>query len=262
MAGIVLGITVLVRSTLLLFPLFVFAYLATNDRRAGKGIMKSATNALVMTSAMAIFMLPWIARNHSLVDRLVPTTSVQGIAAHAGLYICKNLTFRTGMQQLDRAAARERTQIATDLGLVHSGRYYRYFNETSDELIFSNFLLRSVIHEYSTNPTLFARCVARNTLNFWFAGKDWRSTAFNVIVQLPLLFLAAVGARRALQSNHNAVLDVTLLLVVYLMALHVPILAQARYSVPLIPYLSILASFGVFGLCNRVESGRRYAQDP
>ena len=36
-----------------------------------------------------------------------------------------------------------------------------------------------------------------------------------------------------------------LLLIAYLMSLHAPILAQARYSVPLIPFVSLLACYGL-----------------
>ena len=51
----------------------------------------------------------------------------------------------------------------------------------------------------------------------------------------------------------NAVAPV-LLLIAYLVAVSVVVLAQARYSVPLIPFLSILACIAVDGIRRTVGS--------
>jgi hypothetical protein len=82
-----------------------------------------------------------------------------------------------------------------------------------------------------------------NLFNFWFAGKTWMSTAMNVVVQLPYLLLAAIGAVRCARNKQFLLIGPLVTFILYVMAVHVPILAQARYSAPLIPFLSILACF-------------------
>ena len=70
---------------------------------------------------MSAVMSPWIVRNYLLTGRFVPTTSVQGVAAHAGQFICKRLTFGNDFAQLNTEAAAERTKLAADLGYPSTG---------------------------------------------------------------------------------------------------------------------------------------------
>jgi hypothetical protein len=82
--------------------------------------------------------------------------------------------------------------------------------------------------------------------NIWFAGKSWESTGMNVLVQLPYLILAVIGTVVCVRNQCLRAIGPFVLFTVYVVAVHVPILAQARYSVPLIPFLSILASIALF----------------
>jgi 4-amino-4-deoxy-L-arabinose transferase-like glycosyltransferase len=251
LAGVALGGIVLVRSTLLLFPVFLLAYLLFADRRISSFVRNGASVAL-MTSITLAILSPWIIRNYMLVGRFVPTTSVQGISAHAGQYICKNLTFDTAFSDLDTAAAVERTEIASALGYSYKGGwYYQYFFTPEDEISFSNHLLTRVLTEYAGSPQVLAGCVAKNVFNFWFAGKNWRATANNLLLQFPFLLLAAIGAALAWRHGKQHVVAPMLLIGLYLMAVHIPVLAQARYSVPLIPFLSIFFVYAASQLLPR-----------
>ena len=49
------------------------------------------------------------------------------------------------------------------------------------------------------------------------------------------------------------------LLIAYVEAVHLPILAQARYSVPLIPFVSLLAAIGLVAVWARVNESRALA---
>ena len=63
----------------------------------------------------------------------------------------------------------------------------------------------------------------------------------NLVVQLPYLVLAILGTVLSVRNNRIRLVAPLALLIIYYVAVYVPILAQARYSVPLIPFLSILA---------------------
>jgi hypothetical protein len=63
----------------------------------------------------------------------------------------------------------------------------------------------------------------------------------NLIVQLPYIILASIGAVLAVRSNKLKLIAPLGLFIISYVAVYVPILAQARYSVPLMPFVSILA---------------------
>jgi 4-amino-4-deoxy-L-arabinose transferase-like glycosyltransferase len=242
LTGAVLGLTVLVRSTPMLFPVFLLGYLLVLERHRTPPLA-ICRNVAVVVLAMFAVLSPWIIRNYGLTRKFVPTASVLGISAHAGEYICAHRSEDRPFYLLDRDAAQERTRVAAALGYpIEDGYYYQSFYSTEHELKFSGYLAHQVFRDYARNPLFCAKCMALNVFNFWFTGKTAASTAANVLVQLPYLILAGFGVLLSVRRKQFALIGPMVLFIVYVMAVHVPILAQARYSVPLIPLLSILAS--------------------
>jgi len=77
--GLALGIVVQIRSTPMVFPVFLFVYLcltATGTRER----LRVALNVAILTLGMLIVMAPWTIRNYLLVHEFVPTATVQGLA--------------------------------------------------------------------------------------------------------------------------------------------------------------------------------------
>ncbi len=244
LAGGLLGLAVLVRSTPVLFPVFLLGYaffVAKNWRERRERFVNVGLLALTMFAVMT----PWIVRNYTLVNEFVPTASVQGVSAHAGQYICKNISFDNGFHKLDLAGSRERAKLAEQLGYKFKDDYYQYFYSSADEVAFNKSLWRRVVNEYREEPSLFIKCTTANLVNFWFAGKSWRVTWINVIVQLPYLVLAIMGAFFVIRRGRGASILPLILLLVYVVSVHAPIAAQARYSIPLVPFLAILAGIAI-----------------
>ena len=246
-AGAVLGITVLVRSTPMIFPVFLLGYLLLVEGRRIPRLV-ACRNVALMIVAMFAVVSPWIIRNFSLTGKFVPTASVLGISVHAGEYICAHRSDGPPWFMLDHAAAMERGQLATQLGYPFKNGYYQVFYHSEDELKFSKFLTQRVLGEYEQSPLLCVKCVTYNLFNFWFAGKTGKSTLMNVVVQLPYMILAVAGGVLCVKTGRAKVLGPMALFVLYVYAVYVPILAQARYSVPLIPFLSILGALPLLGL--------------
>jgi 4-amino-4-deoxy-L-arabinose transferase-like glycosyltransferase len=244
LAGLLLGAVVLIRSTPLLFPIVVFAILMVTASSMKERLQQSG-NVVVMILTMILVMTPWIVRNYQLVNEIVPTSSVQGVAAQTGQYICEHLSFDNGFEVLDQRAARERNALASDHGYEYVSKYYQYFYTPEDELRFNGMLMRQVVDKYRDDPLLYARCVTTNAFNFWFSGKSWTVTWLNVLVQLPLLVLAAAGAVSMWRQGRIRQIAVIGMFILYVYGLHAAIHAQVRYSIPLIPFLAILASITV-----------------
>lgn len=249
-SGIVLGLAVLVRSTPILLPIVLLAYLFVYHRQ-GRRATRNITYAGVLVVVMSVVISPWVIRNFALTGKLVPTASVVGVSAQTGLYISTHHS--SDSHRVDREAAEERNQLAYELGLPFKSGYYQYFYASGDELKFSDFLLKRVMHEYAMHPTLFLRIASLNLFNFWCGGKAAGSIVLNAIIQFPYVVFAIIGIVASVGQRRFYVIAPLVLLITYIAAISVPILAQARYSVPIIPFLAILASYGVASVRDRFQ---------
>jgi hypothetical protein len=252
-AGLVLGVVVLVRSTPLLFPVFLLAYMFLTASGA-RNRLKLASNIGVLLLGMAIVMSPWVTRNYLLVHEFVPTSTVQGIAAQEGLYTCQHLSFERDFRPVQQEAALERNESARRLEVPFVGYYYQYFYTPQDEVAFNKSLLRRVGMEYGKSPTLLARCVGKNLLNFWFLGKTWQSTWLNALIQVPLLGLALSGIHVLWKRGLLRKVGIMLTFIIYLVTVHAPIIAHARHSIPVVPFLTILASVSLVSIWHRYKT--------
>jgi 4-amino-4-deoxy-L-arabinose transferase-like glycosyltransferase len=261
-AGAALGLTVLVRSTPIVFPLFLFAFCVLGTRRNSSAVKKIFLNMAVFVAAMLLVISPWIIRNMRLTGHFVPTASVLGISAHAGQYICEHIGEGRPWFLLDREASRERGAMAAELGyrLKPGEVYYQVFYNPQDELTFSSYLFRKVVDTYRASPSLCLKCMSLNLANFWIAGKSWQSRVLNGIVQVPILVCAVWGLVISLRSGKR-LSWLLFLFIGYSVAVCVPILAQARYSVPLLPMVSALVATALGTIWDRHRSGRVVAND-
>jgi hypothetical protein len=250
LSGVVLGITVLVRSTPMLFP-FLFAPWFIFHAPGARGRLTAFRQLAWVVLAMAFVLTPWTIRNYRLVGRVVPTASVMGISAQAGQYINEHLFDGRPFWILDREASRIRSQEAMRLGIPFEGgadSYYQMFYKSRDEIRFSDELLHQTVTKYRQDPGLYLRVCAQNALNFWIAGKTWLATGLNAIIQIPLLVFALLGVKLLFRRGRRQVLIMLLVLMSGILAIHIAVLAQARYSIPLMPFVSVLACIGAVGL--------------
>ncbi len=229
------------RGSPLVFPAFLLGYFLLTATTVAERL-RSMLNIGVLILGMAAVMAPWVARNYLLAERLVLTGTVQGTSAQEGQFTCQRLAPGQEFFQLQNAAAMERNDVARQIGGPFKGYYYQYFYSVRDEMTFNDRLLAGVAANYRNDPMLLARCVGQNLLfNFWFLGKTWRATSLNALVQLPLLAFALGGAyllwKRGLARRMALIVGFTACIV----AVHVLVIAHARHSVQVVPFLSILA---------------------
>jgi 4-amino-4-deoxy-L-arabinose transferase-like glycosyltransferase len=241
-AGLLLGVAVLVRSEVLLFPLLLLVYLLLAVRGWVEG-RKVVERIAVLALGAVVVISPWITRNYVLVHEFVPTATVAGVAAQEGLYTCENAAPAEPFVEGQTRAGLERAELATQLGMPFIGPYYQLFYTPHDEIAFNHALLNHVSTEYRSHPALLARCAAKNLFfNFWFLGKGRQSTLLNVIVQAPLLGLALGGVAVLRKRGLLRKAGIVLLYILYIPAVHAPIIAHARHSMLIVPFLATLAA--------------------
>ena len=240
LAGALLGSAVLVKSTPILFPVFLLGYLLLADR---KHAWAASGRIALMIAALFTVLSPWIIRNYSLTGKIIPTASVLGVSAQAGQYMCEHRSSGEPLRQIDREAAYERDDLARALGYKFKTDdfYYQTFYATADEISFSNYLFARVKEKYVQDPLLCLKCVSSNLIWFWTAGKNEEETIANALVQLPYLMLGIAGVLLSLRGGTQKVIAPMAVFAVYIVCVCMPILAQARYSMPLIPFISIFA---------------------
>lgn len=255
LAGLMLGVTCSVRSTALLFPVFMPLYFWFVERpRPALPAMAGRLCALFLGTL--IVLTPWMIRNYRLVGAPVATASVSGTAAHAGQYICEHQTLHNEYQELDSESAAVRVDMAHRQGYQFAWDYYLYFYDPRDEMRFNDWLQHQVMQKYARDPALFARCLALNGFYFWFAGTTWSATLWNAGVQLPYLLLAILGVMACVRAGIGDRIALVVLFCLYSMLVYLPIHAQARYSVPLVPLLALLAAVGFGGRLDALSAQR------
>ncbi|HZP07516.1 MAG TPA: glycosyltransferase family 39 protein [Terracidiphilus sp.] len=252
-AGLALGVVVQVRSTPLVFPFFLFIFLFFSTR----GVTERARaffHVTVLILGMTVVMVPWLVRNYKLVHHLVPTATVQGVALQEGQYTCENLSFENNFYALQKRAGLIRADIAAQLGLPFDGAYYyQVFFTPKDEWTFNQTLFARGKKEYAQHPALLPTCACKNLFNFWFLGKTWHATWLNMVVQVPLLVLAVTGFFLLWRRGQLRRIGPILAFIVCIEAVDLPIIAHARHSVPLVPFLAIPASLAALSLWSKCQ---------
>jgi 4-amino-4-deoxy-L-arabinose transferase-like glycosyltransferase len=241
-AGLALGVAVMVRSQILLFaPLLLVVLLVI--ARGWLERRKVVARFAVLTLGAGVVMSPWIIRNYVLVHQFVPSATVAGIAAQEGLYTCENAASEESFSLRQTRAGFERAEFATRLGKPFIGPYYQLFYTPQDEIAFNQALLRYVSTEYRSHPELLAKCAAKNLFfNFWFLGKTPRSILLNVVIQAPLIGLALGGVALLWKRGLLGKAGIVLLYILYIPVIQSPIIAHARHSMLIFPFLAILAA--------------------
>jgi hypothetical protein len=250
LSGAALGATLLVRSTPLLFPVLLFGYFVFVNRQNGN-LLALSRNFGVLILTMGLVISPWVIRNYRLTEKFVPTASVLGVAAQTGLYFSQHT--QIGNVRMDWQAAMERNTLAEEFGRPFRPGYYQYFYSSADELGFSQYLSRKVTDQYKTFPLLFLKTLGLNLVKFWCGGKTGSSVLMNAIVQVPFLGLAIAGVVFCVKGGRAKAVAPLVLLCVYSVGVSIPILAQARYATPLIPFMSILVMIAVLALKQMLE---------
>lgn len=237
-SGSVLGLSIIVKSTPMIIPAFVFIYLLFTQFRK-IGLKSICLNVSLMILPILIVLSPWIVRNYSITGKFVPTMTVLGSTAYQGLYVNEN--FFTGKQhyELLGEATSELNSLAKEQGLSFRSGFFQHFYDAKDEVYFNEYVFDLVKQDYLNSPALLIKNCLLNFFRFWFQGRTSLSTYMNIAITLPFLIIVAVGTYRGLKNQLNIGL-IILFICVFIFG-HLPILGVARYHIPLVPLLALLA---------------------
>jgi 4-amino-4-deoxy-L-arabinose transferase-like glycosyltransferase len=260
LAGLSFGVVVQVRSTPILFPGFFLLY-AMFTAVGTRQRISAAYRVAVLSVGMGLVMTPWVVRNYRLVHEIVPVASLGGVGLQEGLYMCQNVSFGDDLYPVGEAAGRIRGQLARDLGMRFEGaEYFQTFYDAHDETAFNRILFKRAKNEYVSHPRLLAGCVGKNLFNFWFLGKTWSITQLNMLLQIPVLALVFCGLWIAWRRRELRNMGILLTYCGSIVIVHLIVVAEARYSIPVLAFLSIPAAIAVTAIGARF-GGKRGAHE-
>ncbi|MDP1571544.1 MAG: glycosyltransferase family 39 protein [Vicinamibacterales bacterium] len=288
LAGVLLSATTLVRPVFILLPFFLAVAVpilvpAQRDRRALAGWAALAL-------AAALTMVPWFAYNYVNLGRLTlsPAGGIgRGLweGAWQGRWPGRVQATLTAMAdtpvdtdaldaQVRAYASETGHDAALMLDYVHEWRDIRAIWDTPTDpferararIVADDEYLRAALVHIRQDPLEHVvRRATRGTFVLWAAETPIRYTLVNELptvviraiwlVQVVLLLLAVAGIVWLTRMGRWLEAVLLTLPLVYVTVVHLPLLCEARQSLPVKPLVLILATLGAHGL-NRFRAGR------
>ena len=230
----------LVKSTTMIFPVFFVSYLIYMYK------FKIKTSLFIkfgcFLSGICLIYSPWIIRNYYLTGYFVPAMTIKGVVAYQGVYLNKNGHININIRDKHEASSQEINTIAKEAGFKFKKGLFPFFYSTKDEVKFDKMMFNIVINEYKKSPIFLLKCCILNFFRFWFGG-DNRAVYLTAVLTLPFLILTLIGVFKGYRQNIH--ISPIVLFIISFIIPHLPLLAEARFHVPLLPLLSIFVSYSL-----------------
>jgi len=241
LTGVFLGCAALVNQVVILLPLALFGALLFRKLPKATLAKQSAVALLTMAAVVA----PWTARNYRVSGGRI-------ILVHSG----SAMTFVRGIYyaELYHEAPLQGVKL-DDLAEVHLAELLG-----ADPLQFDRgasgvdeSLLPYVLWHVQNEPRKLLNRIAVQIPRFWYLSESPLKSWLIAGIQGIFLLLALAGAFHSLGTNRHGL--VLVLTVVYFNLVYAVFIALARFSVPVVPYVIILAVAGSRGLSDAVRTG-------
>jgi 4-amino-4-deoxy-L-arabinose transferase-like glycosyltransferase len=206
----------------------------------GFGLLIKSTLALALP-ALCLYSL--VRKRSRATGKFIPTMTIGGLAAFQGLYVVEHRSTGKQHHEILSDAAMEQARIADAMGLHVRHGFFPQFYSALDEVRYYRVLGEKAKAEYQKSPSLLLRVVLHNLWGFWFQGRTNQATALNMVLTIPFLFLFTIGTYAAMRRKFCV--GPLLLVVGTFFATHLPIIALARYYVPLVPLLAVPAAMPI-----------------
>ncbi len=272
--GIVAAAATLTKPVAMLYPFALLPLAALHWRATRTAARPALTCAIVAIVCFGALLLPWSLRNRALtggqfsgISSNAPGEFLRGYINAQPKYFLLRQDFGgpgTG-EKWDPEANRYEENFLQQYGVVSyrtlrraDGTLYLHpppppgvttaMLEVEKDRIEGAEMKRRLIHE----PGQFLRKFAIQFVTFWYVVETRFKSVLVGAMALVMLALSAAGAVRAQRAG--ATVWPVLLVLVYFNAFYAAFLAFARYSMPLFPTLTLLASGGVVWLVAVVQS--------
>lgn len=252
LTGTLVGIAALVRPSAVTLVPFIVVLLLTNRFRRLPNI---AFKIIYFLLGFIIILTPWMVRNYSLTGHVIPITTGSGIALWVGTNVRFDGRDVNEMHDPEEIEAWTRAIEAIDMQVedCYNGRCFILSYEQDQAY------KRAAFQEIKTHPMgqliLFGKKFFRLWFSIFSASRHY-AQGIVYLFQGSLLLCAVYGAIRSKKT-----MPATLILLVVVLnttLIHTLIISTLRYSIPLVPILTIFAMAGLWDAGHRIV-GRIYA---
>jgi hypothetical protein len=228
LAGVLLGVVNLCKPTYLLWPvvLLLIAWKATPRPKL-----------LALIGAMLLVVVPWIVRNYRLTGAILPVaTQNGGVTVFVG-----NFQPTAGMWETPKRALWE-AEVAR----------IRAENPGASEVQIQSAFYRATWQEVRSNPAKAAELYVRKLWRFWFLSSARREPVASLLIQITYLFLALIGWWRLRPLSAEQRLLPAML--IFAMFFHAFGVGELRFSLPVFPFVCVLAAAAFYRQERRTEA--------
>lgn len=248
-SGIVLGLATLTRGTTLFLPVFLMPILLLQyGRRAGLRGMQSAA---LLVAGFIMTLSPWVARNYLVHHAFIPSSTSNGPLLHGS------------SEDFWLISDREKNlpdyfdYLREEKGIAGPANPNPSWVEKDD------FYKRAAIEMYKerwdSDPLSFLPFLGKKFFRLWYATETGNNTKIVAALNIPIYVLFLVGlwacVRRRLQASY-----LLLTLLFYFVALHVLVFGYFRYMIPVMPYIILIAGYGMLYLGTQARLERWITQ--
>lgn len=220
--GVSWGVSMLVKPVLVYLPPVLFI-VALWRRRA-------AALYLALSLAMGVALIaPWTYRNFTVFGQAIPVASGGWGIVLKGDTFSRYMFEAEGILDLEARAKARLRQIDERLGIAGLPGYEK-----------DSYYRTVAMDDWRQEPTSLVRKLAVQSLAFWTLGGSRAKTLLFTALQLPVLFVFLFALAQWLPTKTEALLGVVTV-TAYLAAVHALSLAIARYSLPVRPWLVLVA---------------------
>jgi 4-amino-4-deoxy-L-arabinose transferase-like glycosyltransferase len=250
LVGMVGGLAALTKAVVAPMPVLfgigiVLACRAARRRGEAQPVPWKGLMAIVVVMACTI--VPWTVRNYRATGHFVPISSGLSDAFLRG-FIFTETDYITLKKPPYTDAENASNAYFRSLAAAKGSVWERDDYETDQ--ILNEEARRRLIHE----PAAVARKTAIGLFTFWYQMTSLTNSLLAAVLAAASWVLAFIGWRRARREHRPAWL--LLLPVLYLNIALAFLLALGRYSVPILPLLTVLAAFGIDTLLHRRTAAR------
>jgi len=235
-AGALFGLTTLCRGTTLYFPLLLLGLAMLASQR-----WLWLRLWLIFVVGMAAVMAPWAIRNYHHFGVFLPVATGSGDVFWTGNYLEFDGEYRyTETQTKLREIAGAANLITRDRLLMEDAKQRIFAAPLPHAWLFVRKIFRYWLRVYEDVPRGEMR------------QRNWLVFGALFALHYALLFFAVIGLRQCNWRNAGA--KMLLAFVCYYTLVHAATLAVARYRIPLLPLISIVAATGIVWLMEKFSA--------
>ena len=247
--GFILGLATLSKASIQFFPLFLF-FSTLIFLRKREEIYSLSKNLVIIIFMMLTMIIPWTLRNYAVSNEFILLDTSGGYTFWIGNRLASN-----GHDD-DPLTKEEFIEVEKEIAKILEIKYTPSFDVSTTAWASganSSKLYREGVKNIMNNPFATSVLCLKKLYRFWFSyvGKSPNVQLIIFFIQLPLVVSALFGIYFSFREGKPVFPLV--LVILYFSLLHMAATSNVRYTVPIIPYVIILAVYGVNRFINNVE---------